>query len=70
MEEGCQGKTKRKEAEKKRKRRKTEREVRYEIVQKVVADIEKTCKGADRCQANRTKNSWAKCQAKLGLLAY
>ena len=45
-----------------------ERQVRNEIVQKVVVDIEKKGKGAGRCQANRTKNIWAKCQAELGLL--
>ena len=50
-----------------------EKENRGRQVTKVVADVEKKHrekgKGASRCQANRTKNIWAKCHAKLGLFA-
>ena len=40
-----------------------ERQVRHEIVQEVVAGFKKKA-WAQRCQADRTQNSWAKCQAK------
>ena len=44
-----------------------ERQVRNEIAQDVAAGIEKTASAHEDAQADRTKNSWVRCRAKLGL---
>ena len=46
------------------------RRIRIEIAHEVVAGIKEEASAREKCQIDRTKNSRAKCQAKLGLLAY
>ena len=63
VEEGCQGEAKRKEAEKVEEEEKEcrERQVRFEIVQKVVADIERQVDikpAAQRTVGQSVKQSW------------
>ena len=52
--------------EKKRRRQQRERQVSNEIAQEVVVGIKKKASAPET--ANLTKDSWAKCETKLGLL--